>query len=336
MERKLRELAPTAELSGFTVQKMVRRPHARETIVGVTVDSVFGPVILFGHGGVAVEVIRDRAISLPPLNEPLAAQLVSRTGIARLLDGYRGRPPANRGALHLTLVQVSQLIVDVAEIMELDINPLLVDESGVIALDARIRVAASPSAGAQRLAIQPYPVEHEEQAGFDGREVLIRPIRPEDEAQHARFLSRIDPQDLQLRFFHAVKSLPRSALARFTQIDYDREMAFIAVAAGSGGAPETLGVVRACSDPDGVNAEFAILVRSDLKGRGLGMFLMKKIVAYCRGRGIARLAGEVLSGNSRMLDLARQLGFVVAPGEGGVCRVVLDLVEAKAKAAAPR
>jgi len=204
----------------------------------------------------------------------------------------------------------------------------------VIALDARVRVARSSVSGAQRLAIQPYPMEQEERVSFDGREILLRPIRPEDEAQHARFLSRIDAEDLQLRFFHAIRSFPRSALARFTQIDYDREMAFIAVSAGEAGVPETLGVVRACSDPDGVNAEFAILVRSDLKGRGLGVILMNKIVAYCRGRGIARLVGEILAGNSRMLALAQQIGFVDAPGEGGgTCRVTLELAQAFARAA---
>ena len=326
MARRLRELAPGATLAGFTVQEMVRRPRAQEAILGVTVDAVFGPVILFGHGGVAVEVIRDRAVALPPLNLALARELVSRTRVARLLDGYRDRPPADRRALHLALTQVSQLVIDLPELVELDINPLLADERGVIALDARIRVAPARASGAQRLAIQPYPMEHEERAAFGGREILLRPIRPEDEPQHAQFLGRVSPQDMHLRFFHAIREFPHSALARLTQIDYDREMAFIATSTDRPDAPETLGVVRAISDPDGASAEFAILVRSDLKGKGLGNLLMKKIVAYCRARGIRRLAGEVIEGNERMLSLARELGFaVVAGSDPGVRQVSLEL-----------
>lgn len=336
VRRRCSELRPRAKLEGFAMQKMVQRGSAHELIAGVATDPTFGPVILFGQGGTAVEVIGDKAVALPPLNLALAEDLVSRTRVAKLLEGYRDRPPIDHAALCLTLVKISHLAADFPELVEMDVNPLLADSVGVIALDARVRIAPATSTGAGRLAIRPYPKELEEWIEFDGRRVLLRPIRPEDEPQHARFLSRIDPRDLQLRFFHAVKSLPRSALARFTQIDYDREMAFIAVAPGSDGAPETLGVVRACSDPDGVNAEFAILVRSDLKARGLGMLLMRKIVAYCRGRGITRLVGEVMSGNSRMLDLAHQLGFAVASGEGAVCRVVLELVNARAKAATPR
>ena len=319
--RRLRERVPGATLAGYTVQGMVRRPRAVETIVGVTVDAVFGPVILFGHGGVAVEVVGDRAIALPPLNLALARDLVSRTRISRLLEGYRDRSPADRQALYLALTQVSQLVIDLAEIVELDINPLLVDDQGVVALDARVRVAAAAAAGAERLAIKPYPQELEERIRILDRDVLLRPILPEDEPRHARFLARVEPEDMRMRFFHSVRSLPHSAMARFTQIDYDREMAFIAVDADG----ETLGVVRAIADPDRAAAEFAILVRSDLKGRGLGVVLMQKIIAYCRGQGIGRMTGEVLAGNKRMLVLARREGFEVTLAEGGVCRLTLHL-----------
>jgi acetyltransferase len=337
MARRLGEARPGARLAGFTVQEMVRRPHAHETILGVAVDPVFGPVILFGHGGVAVEVLRDRAIGLPPLNPALARELVSRTRVARLLEGYRDRPAADLAALCLALTQVSQLAVDLPELVELDINPLLADDRGVIALDARIRVAPASVPGEQRLAIRPYPMELEERAGFSGRSVILRPIRPEDEERHARFLARVEPDDLRLRFFHAIRSFPHSELARLTQIDYDREMAFIAVSPGPKEPGETLGVVRAHSDPDGVEAEFAILVRSDLKGRGLGALLMRKIIDYCRGRGIGRLTGEVLAGNRRMLSLARELGFeIAAGGEPGVRRVTLDLAKGRGPARSGR
>jgi acetyltransferase len=314
MARRLAERLPGAALAGFTVQEMVRRPRAHETIVGVAADPVFGPVILFGQGGVAVEVVADRAVALPPLNLALAKDLVSRTRIARLLDGYRDRPPVDREALHLALVQVSQLVVDLPEVAELDINPLLADERGVIALDARLRVAPAAIRGADRLAIRPYPQELEERIGFHGRELVLRPIRPEDEPQHARFLDRTDAEDLRLRFFHTVRRLSHTALARFTQIDYDREMAFIAVARGEGGDEETLGVARAIADPDRTCAEFAILVRSDLKGKGLGALLMRKLIRYCREREIGELVGDVFATNARMLALARDLGFEIAPG----------------------
>ena len=328
MAHQVSVLTPQAQLTGYTVQEMVVRPKAHEIIVGAAVDAVFGPVILFGQGGVAVEVVADRAVALPPLNMMLAADLVSRTRVARLLDGYRDRPPAKLEALHLTLVQVSQLMVDVAGIVEIDINPLLADERGVIALDARIRVAKPQHPDAERLAIRPYPSELEEWTTINGRDVLLRPIRPEDEPQHAQFAQRVDAEDFQLRFFYAVRVMSHTQLARFTQIDYDREMAFIASVDDGQPTAETWGVVRAIADPDNANAEFAILVRSDLKGQGLGSLLMKKIIDYCRARGTGVLTGAVLRGNTRMLALARELGFSLKyDNDAGVVQLRLRLTD---------
>jgi len=328
MAQRVRERAPQAQLTGYTVQEMVVRPKAHEVIVGAAVDAVFGPVILFGQGGVAVEVVADRAVALPPLNMTLAAELVSRTRVARLLNGYRDRPPAKLEALHLTLVQVSQLMVDVAGITEIDINPLLADDSGVIALDARIRVAKCQHAGTDRLAIRPYPSELEERVMINGRDVLLRPIRPEDEPQHAQLLQRVDAADIQLRFFYAVRVMSHNQLARFTQIDYDREMAFVASVDDGRPTAETWGVVRAIADPDNADAEFAILVRSDLKGHGLGSLLMKKIIRYCRARGTGMLTGSVLRGNERMLSLAHELGFSTKyDNDAGVVQLRLRLAD---------
>jgi acetyltransferase len=326
MARRVRKRVTGAEITGFSVQAMVRRPQAYETIVGATVDPVFGPVILFGHGGTAVEVIGDRAVALPPLNLALADDLVSRTRIARLLDGYRDRPPSDRHALSQALMQVSQLVSDMPEIVELDINPLLIDEKGVIALDARIRVAHAELSGIARLAIRPYPQELEERIHLGDREVVLRPIRPEDELQHAAFLAAVDAEDLRLRFFRVVRAFVHSQLARFTQIDYDREMAIVATARTVAGEEETLGVVRIVGDPDGTVADFAILVRSDLQGMGLGAVLMKKIIRYCRDRGMRELTGDVLSRNVRMLALAHDLGFRRdISDEPGVVRVRISL-----------
>jgi acetyltransferase len=325
MLARCRELRPQARLTGFTVQKMVKRGGAHELIAGVSTDPVFGPVILFGQGGTAVETIADKAIALPPLNLNLARELVSRTRIAKLLAGYRDRPPIDHAALHLVLVQLSQLVADIPEVIELDVNPLLADEKGVLALDARIKLAPGPSTGADRFAIRPYPKELEEWIEFQGRLVLLRPIRPEDEPQHNAFLARIEPEDIRYRFFRLLRGLPHSELARLTQIDYDREMAFIATAKTDEGAPETLGVVRAIADPDNTSAEFAILVRSDLKGKGLGRALLKKLVRYCRTRGIKELVGEVLADNRRMIALAARLGFRMGSARDGSMQMRLEL-----------
>jgi acetyltransferase len=316
MLERVRAATPQASIDGFAVQPMVRRPHAHELIVGASIDSVFGPVILFGQGGVAVEVLADRAVALPPLNRPLARALVSRTRVARLLGGYRDRPPAKLDAVLDVLIAVSQMLADLPELAELDINPLLVDEVGAIALDARVRVSAKPCAGEDRFAIRPYPTQLEETVQWAGQQILLRPIRPEDEGQHREFLASLDPEDIRLRVFYSRRTIERSELARLTQIDYEREMAFIAQAAGPDGRPRTLGTVRAVADPDNNDAEFAIIVRSDLKSRGLGRLLLDKMIRYARARGTKRLVGTVLRENQAMLKLARSSGFDFDEHEG--------------------
>jgi len=330
MMKRVKRLQREARIDGFTVQAMVRRPGAHELIVGVAIDAMFGPVILFGHGGTAVEVVGDHAVALPPLNESLAKELVSRTRIARLLAGYRDRPAADLAALYRVLVQVSQMVIDLPELAELDINPLLTGETGVLALDARVRVRATTASGSERLAILPYPRELEETVPWQERELLLRPIRPNDEARHLAFLQKLDPDDIRMRIFSSRRSIERSELARLTQIDYEREMAFIALAPGADGAPETLGTVRAVTDPDNHDAEFGIIVRSDLKGRGLGHLLLNKMVRYCRSRGTQRLVGDVLAVNAGMLELAGALGFESARAEEGeLVRITLTLPPAK-------
>ena len=317
MSARLATLHPDARLEGFLVQRMARRPRAHELIVGTAMDPVFGPVVLFGQGGTGVEVIGDRAVELPPLNSTLAERLVERTRIARLLAGYRDRPAADRTAIVETLVSVSRLVTDSPEIVELDVNPLLADETGVVALDARIRVRRSDLPPGAHLAIRPYPRELEETFTPEGRRPLVlRPIRPEDEPAHLELFRRLQPEDIRFRFFGGVRRMPHGALARYTQIDYDREMAFIATTGSHPGDGETLGVVRVIEDLEERRAEFAIIVRSDVKGHGLGRALMEKVIRYCEERGTRLLVGQVMAGNRAMLGLAAKLGFTRHPVPG--------------------
>jgi acetyltransferase len=313
MEQRVRAHRPEAVLEGFTVQPMVRRPYAYELIVGAATDPVFGPVIMFGQGGTATEIIGDRALALPPLNSVLARDLIGRTRVARLLAGYRDRPPADIDAIERTLLQLSALLADLPNVVELDINPLLADAHGVVALDARIGIDKQATA---QFAIRPYPVELEQRITWEGRSIVLRPIRPEDSEQHRAFFAALDSEDIRFRTFTQVRELPPSQLARLTQIDYDREMAFIATQEGTPGQCETLGVARAIADPDNVTAEFAIILRSDLKGRGLGRLLLAKLIAYCRSRGTRELVGDTLPDNRRMLGLARAFSFEIRPSYG--------------------
>ncbi len=325
MLERLQRVRPEARIEGFTVQAMVRRPNARELIVGASIDSVFGPVILFGQGGTSVEVVGDRAVALPPLNAPLARALVERTRVAKLLQGFRGTPAVDMDALHGVLMAVSQLLADVPQIAELDINPLIADDAGVLALDARICLSAAAPGGELNFAIRPYPAQLIETFTWKGRELTLRPIRPEDEAQHLAFLEQLDPEDIRMRVFYSRRSIERTELARLTQIDYAREMAFLAVVQDAAGAEQTLGVVRAIADPDNIAAEFGIIIRSDLKGGGLGRILLDKMVRYARDNGTQRLIGTVISGNKPMLQLAHELGFVQAAQAGQTCEIALEL-----------
>jgi acetyltransferase len=325
MLQRCRELRPQARIEGFTVQRMVRRGGAQELLAGIALDPTFGPVVLFGRGGTAVEVIGDRALALPPLNSVLTRELISRTRVSRLLGGARGVTAVAMAALEAALTRLAQLACDVPEIAELDINPLLADGQGVIALDARVRLAPSAGAAVARLAIRPYPSELEESVEHRGRRLLLRAIRPEDAPRHRQFLAKVTPRDLYTRFFTGVRELPEADLAHLTQIDYDRDMAFVAVARDAAGNEEIIGVVRACADPDNDAAEFAVLVRSDLKGQGLGTLLMRKLIRYCRERGTRELWGDVMTENTAMQHLARSLGFGVRGTERNVETVALSL-----------
>ena len=306
---------PEAKLSGFSVQEMVHRPRAHELIVGMTEDATFGPVLLFGQGGTAVEVVADKSIALAPLNSVLARDMISRTRVARLLDGYRDVPPTDLNAIAETLVKISELIVDLPQIAELDINPLFADEKGVIALDARIVIRSVGEKGVDRLAIRPYPSELERSVELSsGNTYRLRPIRPSDEEALVAFISRSTPEDRRLRFLGVMNQLPHALAARLSQIDYDREMAFVAIN-GADGEEGISGVVRLICDPNNESGEYAVMVRSDLKGQGLGYRLMTEILDYARARGLQTVFGDVLHENTTMIQMARQLGAEVKAGE---------------------
>lgn len=311
---RVSEAHPDCRVAGYIVQRMGRRPQARELFIRAATDPVFGPYIHFGQGGLDTEILHDDAVGLPPLNMALAKELISRTAVAKLLEGHRDQPKADLDALCLTLVKVSQILIDIPEIQTLEINPLFVDKEGVLALDAQITVAPFKGDPGSRLAIRPYPRELEECVVLrDGTRITLRPIRPEDEPAHWAFLSKLSIDDIRYRFFGLVRELPRSEMIRLTQIDYDREMAFIATAEKPDGSGdyETIGVVRGMNKPDNSATEFAIVVRSDLKQRGLGRILMEKLIRYAKTRRTKYMIGEALLENKGMSTLAEKLGFDV-------------------------
>lgn len=327
---RARTAKPEARITGLTVFPMVVRPMARELIVGIADDPSFGPVIVFGQGGTAVEVIRDKALALPPLDLALARDLIARTRVSRVLKAYRNVPAADEAAIALLLVKLSQLAADFPEIREVDLNPVLADETGVIAVDARVLIAAAEQSGHgppghPRFAIRPYPRVWERHVVLqDGRQIFVRPLRPEDEALYPRFLNAVTPEDLRLRFFAPIKEFGHRFVARLTQIDYARAMAFVALDEASG---DILGVVRIHADSAYESCEYAILIRSDVKGHGLGWLLMELMIEYARAEGLKFIRGQVLQENTMMLQMCRKLGFqaTIDPEDASLAAVTLTL-----------
>lgn len=311
MSARVHAQVPDAYIEGFTVQKMGRRPGAHELFISVFTDKTFGPVIRFGHGGVAAPVIDDQAVALPPLNMSLAKELISRTRISKLLEGSRRQTPADIDDICLALIQISQMVIDLPQIIALEMNPVFADDRGVLALGAHIWIQPAQMAGPERLAIRPYPRELEECVRLkNGQQLLLRPIRPEDAQAHLHFVQNVSEEDLRLRFFGLVQNFDLTDMPKFTQIDYDREMAFVATQTIDGQA-QTLGVVRTSTKPDNSSAEFAIMVRSDMKGTGLGSLLFEKMIRYCKSRGTRYLDGQTMPRNKGMIGLAKRFGLSV-------------------------
>ena len=313
-------LQPEAEITGIAVQPMIAMDDAYLLIAGLALDPVFGPVILFGAGGTAVEVIDDKALDLPPLDDLLADDLIERTRIARLLAGYRHRPPANRAAIRDVLIRLGRMTIDLPEITKLDINPLMADEHHVIALDARVVFDLSRGGQADphdHLAIAPWPVGWQDHVDDrDNGHILIRPILPTDERLYPTYFAHMQARDLRYRLFNARRIFTHEDFAPWTQIDYARDMAFVAIDEAQ---DVLVGVARYARDGsyngaddshgDGASAEFAILVRSDRQNRNIGYSLMQRLIAHGRAHGLGWLHGQILADNTGMLALACKLGF---------------------------
>jgi acetyltransferase len=311
MMRRVKRARPQARLEGALVQPMLRFDNTREVLVGIATDPAFGPVISFGTGGIAVEAVRDSAVALPPLNAALARELIGRTRMARLLEGYREVPPADQGALADLLVSVSGMACMLPWLKEMDLNPVLVHPGGAAVVDARIvidpaRLQAPPRYG--HMAIHPYPVELEGRMHLrDGSTLDVRPIRPEDAEFERAFVEKLSPQSRFLRFHSHLMGLQPQALARFTQLDYDRELALVALAPDGDGF---VGVARYAPNADGTTAEFALAIADAWQGRGLGRALLERLCECARAAGYLALDGHILDANADMLDLAKRLGFV--------------------------
>jgi acetyltransferase len=326
---RAKALRPEARISGVIVQAMVVRAKARELILGFADDPTFGTVIVFGRGGTAVEIINDKALALPPLDLKLARELIERTRVSRLLRAYRDVPAVKPDAVAMVLVKLAQMAADIPEIRELDINPLLADETGVMAVDARVAIRQAErkfkGSGPANFAVRAYPSQWERHIEVKaGWHVFARPIRPEDEPLIHDFLHHVTPQDLRLRFFAPMKEFTHEFIARLTQLDYARAMAFVAFDEAT---REMVGVVRIHSDSIYESCEYAILLRSDLKGKGLGWALMQLIIEYARSEGLKVIYGDVLRENTVMLEMCRNLGFEIKsnPADHDICEVRLKL-----------
>ena len=324
MLRQVRSLRPQARIEGALLQPMLRFPHAREVLVGVATDAVFGPVISFGAGGVAVEALRDTAVALPPLNAPLAQELMQRTRVHRLLAGYRDVPAADLDALGAIVVGVSRMVCALPWLLEMDLNPVLAHPGGAVIVDARVVVDIERREFAPRyghMAIHPYPRELEAEVHTrDGRAVRVRPIRPEDAGREMRFFAGLSERSRYQRFMQYLSTLSERMLARFTQLDYDRELALVAL-----WEDEFIAVGRYAPNEDGVTAEFALTVADAWQGKGLGRVLLERLCDAARAAGYRALYGQILHANRDMLELAAHVGFTEHSQEGDTVTVVRPL-----------
>ncbi|MFZ5558826.1 MAG: GNAT family N-acetyltransferase [Pseudomonadota bacterium] len=311
----VKEKQPQARVDGVAIQPMTVKPQGRELMVGIATDRVFGPVVTFAAGGINAEVIGDRAVSLPPLNAVLVRDLIARTRVSRMLGPFRSLPPVDMAALEHVLMRISEMASELPWIRELDINPLLVDQDGAVAVDARIVVDyATPGKGHRypHMAICPYPAHLVQKWPLaDGNEVIIRPIRPEDAELLQEFVRGLSEESRYFRFISTIQELSPRTVARMTQIDYDREMALIAVLPGANGRETEIGAARYVTNPDGASCEFALVVADAWHGKGIGSRMMNSLMDVAREAGLGTMVGDVLASNGNMLRLMAKLGFTI-------------------------
>ncbi|HCY62738.1 MAG TPA: GNAT family N-acetyltransferase [Oxalobacteraceae bacterium] len=320
MMRNLKRRLPEARINGITIQNMSGKPHGRELYIGLSTEEPFGPAISFGAGGRMIELIADRAIELPPLNRFLAQHLIERVRSSETLGEWRGAPAADREALERILMRVSEMVCEFPQLREMDINPVIVDADGALVVDARIVIDHAPSETGQygHLAILPYPAEQEREWPLQGGGgYTVRPLHPSDASMLQAFVSRLSHESRYFRFASAVNELSARMLARFTLIDYDREMALVAIHRepalddGSKGEERVIAISRYVSNPDSTSCEFSLVVADDFNGRGLGTRMMLSIMDLARSKGLKRIEGMVLNNNAPMLKLMRSLDFEI-------------------------
>jgi len=328
MVERVKRLHPEARINGVTVQKMAGAQHGREINVGLLTDDPFGPVIVFGAGGTMIELLNDRAMELPPLNRFLARRLIERSRVAETLGAWRGAGAADMEALEQVLLRVSEMVCELPQLREMDINPIIVDEHGAIAVDARIVIDNAPQAVSgrsndyQHLAIMPYPARHEQEWPLrGGGQYTVRPIHHSDAQMLQGLVQHLSPESRYSRFVSSMRELPPTMLSRFTLIDYDREMALVAVlkersADANGAIVETeriVGISQYVTNLDQTSCEFSLLVADDFNGKGLGSRLMESIMDVAREKGLTEIEGLVLAKNPTMLKLMKSLGYSIKP-----------------------
>ncbi len=321
---------PNARINGVSIEPYLARPNGRELMIGVERDPTFGPIITFGAGGTEVEIFSDRAVALPPLNQYLAQDLIRSTRAAMLLGEFRNMPPINMEALEDVLLHISEMVCELPWLQELDLNPLIVDENGAIAADARIVIDHAATSGDRysHMAIHPYPshlVQEWEQP--NGLVITIRPIRPEDAEMEQDFVKNLSDESKYYRFMDTLRELTQSMLVRFTQIDYDREMALVATLPEKDGKTVQIAVARYVTNPDGETVEFALAVADAWQKHGIGRKLMSALIESARIKGYRAIVGDVLSQNTKMFRLMGSLGFTIHPhpDDPAVKRVICSL-----------
>ncbi len=326
MMATVRRLEPNAHINGVTIQKMAGKRNGRELYIGVVTDHLFGPVISFGAGGTMIELINDRAVELPPLNQFLAQRLIARVRSAGLLGEWRGAPPVQREAVEHMLLRVSEMVCELPQLREMDINPLIVDEHGALVVDARIVIGAAPPSAHDydHLAILPYPSTYTQEWPMrGGGQYTLRPIQPDDASMLQDLVRGLSEKSRYYRFASSLRELSVPMLARYTLIDYDREMALVAVQRNRTLGPDgefvetesIIGVSRYIANPDRSSCEFSLLVDDRFSGQGLGTRLMLGIMDVARDKGLSEIDGLVLCKNSGMLKLMASLGFQIQPYE---------------------